>query len=65
MRAALELQLSTSVTKAAFLEMENQYRRTQSELPRLNQELTRLQQENFTLRANADNNQLKVNNLGE
>ena len=53
---SLELQLATCVTQQSFLAMENQYKSKQAELTRLNQETTQLRQENFSLRAQADNN---------
>jgi len=52
----LELQLSTSVTQAAFLAMESQNKLKQGELTKLNECITKLRQENFSMRANADNN---------
>ena len=61
----IELQLSTSVTQARYLAMESQCSAKQGELLKLNEALTAARQENFTLQASSENNQVKVNNLTE
>ena len=45
--------------------MESQTKLKQKEIQRLNGLICNLKKENFTLSANSDNNQLKVNNLAE
>lgn len=45
--------------------MESQCSAKQGELLKLNEALTAARQENFTLQASSENNQVKVNNLTE
>ena len=62
---SLETRLSSSFSKEDFSAMESQTKLKQKEIQRLNGLICNLKKENFTLSANSDNNQLKVNNLAE
>ena len=45
--------------------MEGEIKRKQDEVARLNAQLMQLKEQNFSLGASAENNQVKVNNLQE